>query len=215
MSNLFSRIKYSVSADLHDLLDQKEKKNPIALLNQYLRESEQQTEKVRALVERQYLLKDEFTREYEEAKEMAEKRAYQVEVASKAGEVDLYDFALAEKTHFEERAARMEEAVKNADAQLNKLEKKYIDMKHKLKDMQLRRMEIMGRENVARANHRMDKVLGENQASDQATARFDEMEKYLSKLENKVNEDYMRSTIDSRIAELEKQAKNQESDLIS
>ncbi|WP_050613414.1 PspA/IM30 family protein [Bacillus testis] len=215
MSNLFSRIKYTVSAELNDLMDQKEKKNPIALLNQYLRESEQQTEKVKTLVERQYLLKEEFTREYEEAKQMAEKRAYQVEVASKAGEVELYDFALAEKNHYEERAARLEEAIRNADIQLNKLEKKYMDMKHKLKDMQLRRMEIMGRENVAKANRKMDHVLGNEHSGDQATKRFDEMDQYLSKLENKVNEDYMRSTIDARIAELEKQAKNQESGLIS
>ena len=67
MANLFSRIKNTVLADLHDALDHKEQKNPIALLNQYLRECEQETEKVRKLLERQYQLKDEFTREYRQA----------------------------------------------------------------------------------------------------------------------------------------------------
>ena len=32
MTNLFARIKNTVLADLHEALDQKERKNPIALL---------------------------------------------------------------------------------------------------------------------------------------------------------------------------------------
>jgi len=64
MTNLFTRIKNTITADLHEALDQKENKNPIAMLNQYLRECEQETEKVRKLLQRQYTLKDEFTREY-------------------------------------------------------------------------------------------------------------------------------------------------------
>lgn len=77
MSNIFSRIKNAVLADLNDVLDQKEQKNPIALLNQYLRESELETEKVRKLLERQYALKDQFSREYQQAKDLADKRSRQ------------------------------------------------------------------------------------------------------------------------------------------
>lgn len=215
MKKLFSRIKYSVSADLHQFLDQKEDSNPIAMLNQYLRECEVETEKVRKLIERQYLLKDEFTRELGEAQKLAEKRAYQVEVASKAGEVELYDFALAEKNQYEERVARLQESEQSAANQLVALERKYEDMKHKLKDMKLKRMEIMGRENVARANQRINKVLDTDQPSGKSYARFEEMEQYLTRLEDKVNTEYYRSTIDSKIAELEKQSKNEESNLIS
>ena len=40
MNQLFSRMKQAISADFHDLLDKKEKKNPIAMLNQYLRQCE-------------------------------------------------------------------------------------------------------------------------------------------------------------------------------
>ena len=74
MANLFTRIKNTILADLHNVLDEKEQKNPIALLNQYLRECEQETEKVRKLLERQYKLKDEFTREYQNAVSLAAKR---------------------------------------------------------------------------------------------------------------------------------------------
>lgn len=215
MTNLFSRIKYSVTADIHELLDNKEQKNPLAMLNQYLRECERETEKVRSLFERQSRLKEEFTREYMDAQRLAEKRAHQVEVASQAGEIELYDFVLAEKNQYEARAERLKEAAEAAGKQLDELERKYAEMKHKLKDMHLKRLEIMGRENVARANYRINKVLDTNQAMDKSSARFDEMENYLTRLEDQVNTNYYRNTIDARIAELEKQAKNNESDLIS
>jgi lia operon protein LiaH len=210
MTNLFTRLKDMIAADLHDALDNKEKKNPIALLNEYLRQSELETEKVRKLVERQYQLKDEFTRELRFAKEMAGKRRHQAEVAQRAGESALYEFAAHEQKQFEERVLRLEASLQSVQSQLNDLEKKYEEMKHKLKDMHIRRMELMGRENVTRANHRMDKVLDSNQYSDQSYSKFQEIENYLDRLENQVNSSYYRSTIDAKIAQLEKEMKLEE-----
>ncbi|HWO95862.1 MAG TPA: PspA/IM30 family protein [Bacillus sp. (in: firmicutes)] len=212
--NLFTRIKNAVAADFHELLDQKEQKNPIALLNQYLRQCEHETEKVRKLVERQYLLREEFTREYRQASEMAEKRKHQVNIASQAGENELYQFALNEQTQYEERAAKLNEALQKATQQLDELEQKYEEMKHKLKDMHIKRMELMGRENVARAHHRMNQVL-ETNYSEKSFARFEEMESYLDRLEHQVNSSYYRNTIDGRIAELEKELSKQETRSIS
>lgn len=214
MSNIFTRMIDSVTADVHELLDKKEQKNPIKMLNQYLRECEQEVEKVRLLVERQYRLKEELSREHAEAKRFYEKRSHQVEVASRAGEVGLYDFALAEKNQYEDRVNRLEDAIAEASRQLDELEFKYAEMKHKLKDMQLRRLEIMGRENVANANQRMNFVLEQQQkGKGEASARFEEMEYYMNRLEKKVETDYYRQTIDARIEQLENQEKNNESNL--
>ncbi|MFC3884539.1 PspA/IM30 family protein [Bacillus songklensis] len=214
MSNLFTRIKNSIAADFHDMLDQKEQKNPIALLNQYLRQCEHETEKVRKLVERQYLLKEEFTREYRNANEMAQKRKHQAEIASQAGETELYQFAVNEQAQYEERAAKLNDLLQKAMQQLEELERKYEEMKHKLKDMHIRRMELMGRENVARAHHRMNQVIDTNGYT-QPFARFDDMEAYLDRLEHQVNSSYHRSTIDGRIAQLEKQLNKEEARTIS
>jgi lia operon protein LiaH len=207
MTNLFTRIKDVISADLHEAIDQKEKQNPINMLNQYLRQCELETEKVRKLLERQYTLKDEFTREYHQAVELADKRKRQAEIASKAGETALYEFASAEHNQYSERAQRLSKALEQANVQLDELERKYGEMKHKLKDMQIRRMELMGRENVTRANHRMDQVLETNTYSNKAFSRFQEIENYLDRLEHQVNSAYYRSTIDGRIAQLEKDMK--------
>ncbi|MFT4413833.1 PspA/IM30 family protein [Fredinandcohnia humi] len=215
MANLFTRLKASIAADFHELLDEKEKKNPIALLNQYLRQSEAEVEKVRKLVERQYSLKDQFTREYREARALADKRQHQAEIAKQAGENELYEFALQEQAAYEERSNRLQEALRNASSHLVELEKKYEEMKHKLKDMHIKRMELMGRENIARANHRMNQVLDSNQYTGKATTNFEEMEAYLERLEHQVNSSYHRNTIDARIAQLEKEMKNEETHSIS
>src|SRR5690625_3479388 len=145
MANIFTRIKDSISADLHNLMDQKEQKNPIAALNQYLRQSEAEKEKVRKLVERQYRLKEEFSREYLKAQDLAEKRLKQASIAEKAGEVQMYEYAMKEHEDYANRAKRMKISREEAIQQLEDLEKKYEEMKYKLKDMHLRRMELMGR----------------------------------------------------------------------
>ncbi|MCP3738315.1 PspA/IM30 family protein [Rossellomorea sp. BNER] len=216
MTNLFTRIKNTISADFHDIIDQKEQKNPISLLNQYLRECEQEVEKVRKLVERQYTLKEEFQKEYVQAKDLADKRKHQSEVASTAGEIELFDFAQREYEYYSERTSLLSTAKEEAEKQLQDLERKYEEMKHKLKDMHIKRMELMGRENIARANHRMNKVLQSSTGySDKSFSRFSEMEGYLDRLEHQVNSSYHRNTIDARIAQLEKETKKEETNSIS
>ncbi|WHY02130.1 PspA/IM30 family protein [Neobacillus sp. DY30] len=205
MTNLFTRIKNTITADLNEALDKKEKQNPISLLNQYLRECEQETEKVAKFLERQTTLKDEFTKELYTAEQLAEKRKYQAEVASKAGETELYQFAFEEQQLYSNRAERVRAALEQVKGQLVELERKHGDMKNKLKDMHLRRLELMGRENVTRANHRINQVLESNTYSTKSISRFEEIENYINTLENQVHRSYNQTTIDTRIEQLEKE----------
>ncbi|MBX0358012.1 PspA/IM30 family protein [Halobacillus sp. Nhm2S1] len=208
MANLFTRLKDSITADLHEALDQKEQKNPIAMLNQYLRESEKETEKVRKLVERQYRLKDEFSREFQKAQDMADKRRRQAEVAEKAGESTMYEYAVKEQQEYESRADRLQASRRDSIEQLEALERKYEEMKHKLKDMHLKRMELMGRENIARAHHRMNRVIEDT--ADKPYSRFSEIDRYIEDLEYKVNSAYYHNTFDSKMAQLEKEMEKRE-----
>jgi phage shock protein A len=214
MTNLFTRIKDMIAADLNQVLDQKEKQNPIAMLNHYLRQCEQETDKVKVLIERQHTLKDQFSKEAQEALELAAKRKHQAEITLRAGETALHEFAEAEHRQYAERAEHLSKAVEQTNSQLEELERKYTEMKHKLKDMQIRRMELMGRENVTRAQHRINQVLETNTSTHKSFSRFEEIENYLDRLEDQVNRSYYHSTIDSRIAELEKEMKINESKTI-
>ncbi|RDW18660.1 modulator protein [Oceanobacillus arenosus] len=208
MTNIFTRMRNSIEADLHNILDKKEQKNPIAALNQYLRQSEEEKEKVRKLIDRQYKLKDEFTKEYMKAQDLADKRLKQAGIAEKAGEEDMHAFALKEYEEYQGRADRMKASREEANEQVDLLEQKYEDMKHRLKDMHLRRMELMGRENIAHANHQINRVVEE--VSDKPFSKFAEMERYIEGLEYKVNSAYYKSTFDSKIAKLEKELNEQE-----
>jgi len=111
MANIFTRIKNIVVADINEILDKKEQKNPVSVLNQYIRRCEQETEKVRKLIERQYMLKNEFARELAEAEALAEKRRRQAEIAATAGETELEQFARQEAAQYEARAGRLKEGL--------------------------------------------------------------------------------------------------------
>ncbi|MEH7332517.1 PspA/IM30 family protein [Neobacillus drentensis] len=205
MSNLFTKIKDIIVTDLNETIHQKETKKPISKLNQYLRQCEQETEKVGKLVERQARLKDEFLKEYNLAAELAEKRKHQAEIASNAEETELYQFAAAEHQQFVERSQRLSASLAQTNEQLNELKRKYEEMKHKLKDMHLRRMELMGRENVTRANIGMNQVLDANSSQIHSYSKFKDIENYLDRLEHKIKGALNQSSIDDRIAELEKE----------
>lgn len=203
MENIFTRIKNSISADMHQFMDKKEEKNPIAALNNYLRQSELEKQKVKKLLERHYKLKDEFTNEYLQAAEQAEKRQKQADIAKRANEEELYHYAIKEFEEYDRRAKRMKASRENTSHQIEQLEKKYKEMSHKLKDMQLKQMELMGRENVARTNQEINRLLeGDGQ---HAYNRFNELESFIDRIEQRVNKAYYESTFDQRIAELERE----------
>ena len=209
MTNLLERIKNTVMADLHEVLDKKEQKNPLSLLNQYLRESENETKKVANLIERQYMLKEEFLREWKQADYLADKRKKQAEIATLANEPALHEMAIEEEAQYREQANKLHLAYEQAAKQLEELERKHREMKLRLKDMNIKRLELMGRENVIKVNEKIDHVLDDS-IMGKAASRFDETERYMEHLEARINTGYEKSMFDTRIGQLEKKLKSQE-----
>lgn len=76
-------------------------------------------------------------------------------------------------------------------------------MKMKLKDMQIKRLELMGRENVIKVTKKMNHILDDS-VMGKSNRRFEETEKYIDHLEAKLNSGFNMSMFDSRISELEK-----------
>ncbi|WP_243292645.1 PspA/IM30 family protein [Bacillus sp. FJAT-47783] len=204
---IFTRLKNVVEADLYELIDQKEQKNPIAMLSHYLRQCEKEVEKAKKLVERHETLEKQYEKEWREAVKMAEKRKHQATVAKEAGADELFEHAIKEEKQYEERASRLFTLKEQTEKELEQLEQKYEQMKHKLKDMHVKKLELMGRENSARAHYRMNQVLEEDSYKEKTFTRFEEMERYLDELEQKVQARYMENTFDSKITQLEKELK--------
>ncbi|MFJ7934128.1 PspA/IM30 family protein [Sporosarcina sp. NPDC096371] len=203
MNSLWNRFKYSVQADLHTLFDKKENKNPIAMLNQYIREAEKQTDSIGKLLERQSKLKTALEKELAEAEKMSDKRRSQLELAQAAGEEDLVAFAEAEIAAYDTRAAELAESVTETAYELLSLERKFEEMKHKVKDMKVRQLQLMGKENVTRAHRRMDEVISPEHA-DSRVASVGEMKKYIENLGGKIEREYETSSMERRLESLEK-----------
>ncbi|MFC5605103.1 PspA/IM30 family protein [Sporosarcina koreensis] len=205
MNTLWNRIKYTVQADLHSMLDKKESKNPIAMLNQYIKEAEKQTESVGKLLERQGKLKVELEKEFTEAEAMLAKRRRQLELAQSTGEEDLVAFTQDEIHTYEARANELAASITQSEQELIALERKFEEMKHKVKDMKVRQLQLMGKENVTRAHRRMDQFISP-ETGDKQVSSVEEMNAYIENLGSKINREYEVSSMERRLEMLEKNA---------
>lgn len=203
---LLQRLKYSIEADLHQFFDKKEEKNPIAMLNQYIREAEKQTEQTGKYLERQGQLKEKLEKERIQAIEMFEKRQAQLELAQASGEVDLIEFAEQEKNAYANRIAALDQSIEQATNELFGLERKFEEMKHKIKDMRVRQLQLMGKENVVRAHHQMDRVLDSESTGqqNQRLEKFETMEQYIERLGQKIEQEHEVTSMEQRLQALEK-----------
>jgi len=208
MVNLFQRLKYTIEADLHHLFDKKEEKNPIAMLNQYIREAEKQTEETGKWLERQGTLKQKLEKELEETMEMHDKRSKQLDLAKLSGEQDLIDFAEHEIQAYEQRSIVLRNSIDKTIEELFGLERKYEEMKHKIKDMKVRQLQLMGKENVVRAHNQMDHVLHPESTGsiNDKLDTFETMESYIEHLGQKIDRQHEVTSMEERLALLEKQA---------
>lgn len=197
--NLFQRFRYTVEADLHQLFDKKEQKNPIAMLNQYIREAEKQTEQTGKLLERQGQLKEKLEQEYKENADLLAKRESQLALAKSSGEQDLIDFATDEVTAYSARNLTLQASIEASTREYFELERKFETMKHKIKDMKVRQLQLMGKENVTRAHHQMDGMIAKNNKTN-----FEDLETYIDKLAYQIDKDHELTTFEARLAELEK-----------
>lgn len=203
MSSLWYKLKYSIQSELNNLVEHQPTENPLASLNQYLKEAEQQTKSVGALLKRQHTLTTELKSELIEAEKMREKRQAQYELAVKTEEDDLIAFAQAEVQAYTERVHQLTINIAEATAEHISLERKFEEMKHKLKDMKLRQLQLMGKENVSKAHHHMNKVLTPEQ-NDNPLASFSEMSSYIDNLGNSNDNSiaYDASMMEKRLAAL-------------
>lgn len=207
--NLFQRFKYTLEADLHHVFDKKEQKNPIAMLNQYIREAEKQTEQTGKLLERQGQLKEKLEQEFKQNAELLAKREAQLKLATTSGEQDLIDFATDEVAAYTARNNTLQASIEASTREYFELERKFETMKHKIKDMKVRQLQLMGKENVTRAHHQMDGMIAKNNKTN-----FEDLESYIEKLAYQIDKDHEVTSFETRLAQLEKNAAEENAPLL-
>jgi lia operon protein LiaH len=205
MTTLWKRFKSAIEADLHQTFDKKEQKNPLAMLNQYVREAEKQTVQTGKWIERQSQLKTQLEKELQESKEMLAKRSKQIELARQTNEVELVAFAEQEVAAYASRVEVLQSSIVRTTEELFGLEQKYEEMKHKVKDMKVRQLQLMGKENVTRAHHQMDRMLQPESSmnAEKSLVAFDEMEQYIERLGKRIEKQHEVSSMERRLDMLE------------
>lgn len=208
MENFFKKIKESISTDLNEVMKQRENtEDPVSLLNKYVRESEVEVEKAAKLIDRQRMLVDEFYKELKLAEGLAEKRREQGKVAMEAGETELAETALQYQAQAEQHAERLKRSYETALSQLADLEMKHEEMKCKVKDMHIKRLELMGRENVLSMKDKMNKVLDESEFG-KAAGKFENIESAMNQKEADADTEYEITIFDAKIKQLAKEMNN-------
>ncbi|MEK4023272.1 MULTISPECIES: hypothetical protein [Sporosarcina] len=208
MNAFWHRLKYTVQEDLNSLMEKKNgKENPLEQLNQYFLEAQQQTAEIGKLLERQGRLKEELENERQDADLMAMKRRRQLELAEATGEEELISFAKSEVEAYEGRVARLSASIQEATQELLSLERKFEEMKHRVKDMRVRQLQLMGKENVKRADEKMNRFV----TPENIFSSLDDLHTYIENLGGTTRTTQSASSMEQRLDSLEKNnAKSQE-----
>ncbi|WP_259383821.1 PspA/IM30 family protein, partial [Bacillus thuringiensis] len=169
-----------VVADVHQTLDKIE--NPISMLKQYLRETEQQITKAEKALSHQYYLEKKYEALISETNALIAKRTRQAELAVSREEDHMAQLALQEKIVNEKKAElyrQQYEITKEQTAtlyeQIDKLQKKYGELQYK-------ELVLVSRLNAAQAIKESNRAI--DSFHTESTAKgFARIESYVQKLE--------------------------------
>ena len=204
MTNIFKRFFTTVEAEVNFALDKKESKNPAVMLTKYLHDAEKQVTATGKLLARQAQLKSKLEQELTTATTMLTKREAQLKLAEQSDEQDLIAFAAQEVSIYQNRKATLEDSITLTASQYLDMERRYEEMKHKIKDMRVRQLQLMGKENVTRANHTMNNIL--QGKADSALQNFESAERYIDNLAVDITAGQQESMYEYRLAKLQQQS---------
>jgi phage shock protein A len=187
--SIFKRIRDISSATINDLIDKAE--DPVKMLSQYLRDMEKDIADAEVGVAKQISIEKRFKQQYDEAKEMVEKRSEQAVNALEAGNEDLARRALQDKKDHQEKAddyqVQYENAKSNADQlrrQLKEMKDEFIKLKNKKDTLTARAesakaqkqinqaMSGFGKDNGAKGFERMNEKVLQMEAEAEASQDF-------------------------------------------
>ncbi|OEF99316.1 phage shock protein A [Vulcanibacillus modesticaldus] len=202
--SLFKRLSDLTKASLNELLDKAE--DPIKMLNQYLRELEQDIAEAEVAVAKQIAIEKKFKQQLEEAQEMVEKREQQAMKALEAGNEELARKALIDKKVHQEKVDDFKVQYENAKSNADQLRKQLREMKDEFENMKNKKATLVARAEAAKAQKKINKTMS-NFGTDNAAKGFERMSEKVLELEAEAEASMelkkMNSTLDDELAALE------------
>lgn len=153
---IFRRLKMMGKAGLNGLLDGME--NPIAMLNQYVREMEQDLAKGEQALARQIYIENKQKALIHETESLMAKRDSQVQLAVKQGEDFIAKLALQEKLIHQQQLTLYNEQLTTLQNQTQALYEHLNELKGKYHELQHKRLLLISRANVAQSIKQIQKT---------------------------------------------------------
>lgn len=178
--SLFKRVSDNIRANLNSLLDKTE--DPEKLLDQYLRDMEEDMADAESSVARQLAIARKFKVQLDDALAMAEKRESQAVEALKKEREDLARKALEDKRIHQAKADDYRREYENCDAMADQLKAQLREMKDEYGKLRLKRDNLAARAQSAKAQKNIygaQSGLGR----DNARSKFERMENKVFQME--------------------------------
>ncbi|MCP8967826.1 PspA/IM30 family protein [Ectobacillus ponti] len=177
---IWNRVKRIVSADVHETLDKLE--NPVSMLKQYLRETEQQVEQARQALAQQLYLEKKYETLIAEAEGVVVKRARQAELAVSRGEDQMAKLALQEKLVAENKLSLYRTSYEQTKQQTAALHQQIDQLQEKYQELQFKNLVLVSRLHAAKTQQQNRELLTSFHAEN-AVKGFARVEAYVQKLE--------------------------------
>lgn len=154
---ILKRIKSITMAEINKVLDQVE--DPISMLNQYMREMEEEIAKGQHALAKQIFLEKRQMALIIDTEEVLAKRERQAKLAVTKGEDNIAALALQEKLLQEKKRSLYKEQYEVIKGQTNLLEEKINQLKEQYNELQHKRLLLLSRANVAQSLKQLDNAV--------------------------------------------------------